>query len=74
MVPGSTVQLNIETSSQSLCSVSAIDKSAKFLAPSHQISKLDTLMGSFSPEDRGYLNSTRKTCIVRDRKHKSKLF
>ncbi|CAG9863564.1 unnamed protein product [Phyllotreta striolata] len=70
LVPGSTAYLNIATTSQSLCSVSAVDKSSAFLASNRRIvTDLEALMKSFSPEERDRVNSTRKMCLERDRRH-----
>ncbi|XP_028141182.1 pregnancy zone protein-like isoform X1 [Diabrotica virgifera virgifera] len=70
VVPGATAQLNIKTSSQSLCSISAIDKSSTFLDSNNQLSTLGLALKSFYPEDRGFLNTTRKICVVRERQRK----
>ncbi|XP_057663617.1 pregnancy zone protein-like isoform X1 [Diorhabda carinulata] len=70
MVPGATAQLNIKTTSQSLCSVSAVDKSTTFFGLNYQRPKLTSILKTFYPDERGFLNTTRKICVVRER-HKS---
>ncbi|KAJ8978718.1 hypothetical protein NQ317_015966 [Molorchus minor] len=69
VVPGAAATLNIKTKTHSLCSVSAIDKSTKFLSGNNQ-PKFDgySLFKSFSGEREAPV-STRKSCVVPTRKY-----
>lgn len=68
MVPGAIATLNIKTESNSLCSVSAVDRSMKFLSSNHDNIDVKSLSKPFMDEI-PYPTSGRKTCVVPTRRN-----
>ncbi|CAH1996552.1 unnamed protein product [Acanthoscelides obtectus] len=74
VIPGATTTLNIKTGADSLCSLSAVDKSVKFLPNNYNRFDVSTLLKAFALEEREAPQSSRKSCIPPMRKnHKSKV-
>nr|CAH7731884.1 unnamed protein product [Callosobruchus chinensis] len=63
VTPGATTTLNIKTGSYSLCSLSAVDKSVKFLPNNYNRLDVNTLLKSFAREEREAPQSARKSCV-----------
>ncbi|XP_074042577.1 alpha-1-inhibitor 3 isoform X2 [Leptinotarsa decemlineata] len=68
MVPGATANLRIDTGAHSWCSVSAIDKSTKFLSTNHRTLSLAALIESFALNEKSEFHSERQNCVMPERK------
>lgn len=68
VVPGATASLDIETTSNAICTLSAVDKATTFLPNYKPLNDMTNLLKYLSSQDRDPGPSGRRTCVTPTRK------